>query len=187
MSTESYIQTDIDPSSSILESIETYKKTETLSSAEYSYKFESVQSKEASGERRTEPDLSLPTESISLNLAHKLHRLLRKNAQIRETTASGPIQRKAIYQKQIKQLKTEKSPCSSTDFPIEIPTSVLETLKSRQLLHTIRAEIAQIDQEFLLQDAEKPTFPIYSSEDSEAAAVEIALMKALHASNRHYR
>ena len=188
MSTESYIQTDIDPSSSILESIETYKKTETVSSAEYSSKFESVledQSKESSGERRSEPELSSQTEAISLDLAHKLQRLLRKNEQIRQATESGPIQRKAIYQQQINELRTEKTPCSR-DIPIDIPASILETLKSKQILHQIRAEIAQIDLELAQPDTENPTFPLFSAEDSEAAALGIALTKVLHASNRHY-
>lgn len=188
MSIETYIQTDIDPSSSILESIETYKKTETISSAGYSSKFESVpedQSKESSGEMRSEPDFSSQTESISQDLAHKLQRLLRKNEKIRQATESGPIQRKAIYQKQINELRTEKTPCSR-DIPVDIPASVLETLKSKQILHKIRAEIAQIDLELMQKDTENPAFPLFPPEDSEAAALEIALIKALHASNRHY-
>ena len=190
MSTESYIPTEIDPSSSILESIETQKKTETVSSAEYSYKFESGPEEQSRGlvmlseEKR---NFSSHSEDISPDLAEKLQRLLRKNEKLRQTADFAQFQRKNVYQRQIAALKRGKCP-QSRDLPIDLPASLIEKLKIQQIMHSLRSEIAQIDLELAQPTPQVPATPPspslpYESEDLD---LEMALMKVLHASNRRY-
>jgi len=189
MSTESYIPTEIDPSSSILESIETQKKTETVSSAEYSYKFESGPEEQSRGLMLSEEkrNFSSHSEDISPDLAEKLQRLLRKNEKLRQTADLGQFQRKNVYQRQIVALKKEKCP-QSRDLPIDLPASLIEKLKIKQIMHSLRSEIAQIDLELAQPTPQVPATPPSPSlsDESEDLDLEMALMKVLHASNRHY-
>ena len=187
MSIETLIQTEIDQSSSIQESIEMSKKEDTLSSAKYTEEFESeTQEDMVSLARLSEMEKS-STETLSQLHCQKLLRICRKNQQIHSNSSNLSSKRRILlFKRKIETLQIEKPPYKH-ELPANIPISILEKLKIQQIMHNMRSEISKIDQEIREFDSKSAEIPVFPAENrSESEGLEVALMKTLQASNRRY-